>query len=88
MGDALAVMDADTRIIPGHGGLAGRADLRDYADALKGMRAAVAALVARDHTRQEVLDARPIRRWAEAWGQSEAAERSFTETLYVSLGGR
>ena len=52
------------------------------------MRAAVAELMARGHGRTEVLDARPIRSWAEAWGQSADAERSFTETLYVSLGGR
>lgn len=88
VGDALAVMDADTRIIPGHGEVAGRADLQEYADALKGMRGAVSAAMARGMTRQQLLEARPIRQWAEAWGQNRDAENSFAETLYVSLGGR
>lgn len=88
LGDALAVMDADTRIIPGHGALSTRDDLRAYADALKGMRAAVAQQMRRGISREQVVAARPIRQWTEAWGQNEAAETNFVETLYVSLGGR
>lgn len=88
VGDALSVMDGDTQIIPGHGALSNRENLRDYRDALKTMRDAVAALIEQGRTRDQVLAARPIRAQAEAWGQSEAAENSFVETLYVSLGGR
>ena len=86
-GQALAVMDAETRIIPGHGSLSGREDLREYRDALKTMRDRIAALLSQGRSLEEIQSARPTRDFAERWGQDEAAERSFTETLYVSLGG-
>jgi glyoxylase-like metal-dependent hydrolase (beta-lactamase superfamily II) len=88
-GRALAVMDAETRIIPGHGPLSGREDLREYRDALKAMRDRIAALVSEGRSLDEIRRARPLRGFAERWGQNEAAEHSFTETIYVSLrGGR
>jgi glyoxylase-like metal-dependent hydrolase (beta-lactamase superfamily II) len=87
-GRALAVMDADTRIIPGHGSLSGREDLREYRDALKTMRDRIAALRSEGRSLDEIQRARPTRDFAQRWGQDEAAERSFTETLYHSLGGR
>ena len=37
-GRALAVMDADTQVIPGHGPLSTREDLREYRDAMKTLR--------------------------------------------------
>lgn len=52
------------------------------------MRAAVAAAMEGGRTRAQVVAARPIRRWADAWNQNEASETNFVETLYVSLGGR
>jgi glyoxylase-like metal-dependent hydrolase (beta-lactamase superfamily II) len=88
VGTALAVMDADTKIIPGHGPLAGREDLRSYRDGLKAMRDRVATLVAAGRSLEDVQAARPTADYAERWQQDEAAERSFTETLYRSLGGR
>jgi glyoxylase-like metal-dependent hydrolase (beta-lactamase superfamily II) len=87
-GRALAVMDSDTRIIPGHGSLSGREDLREYRDALKTMRDRIAALRSEGRSLEEIQRARPTRDFAQRWGQDEAAERSFTETLYHSLGGR
>ncbi|MFQ5536312.1 MAG: MBL fold metallo-hydrolase [Gemmatimonadota bacterium] len=88
VGRALAVMDADTRVIPGHGPLATRADLRGYADALKGMRKAVRRAMDRGMSLAEIQEARPIARWAAAWGQDREAEDNFVATLYSSLGGR
>jgi glyoxylase-like metal-dependent hydrolase (beta-lactamase superfamily II) len=87
-GRALAVMDAETQVIPGHGGLSTREDLRTYRDALKTMRDAVAALMERGRTLEEIQAARPIRAQAQAWGQSEDAERSFVATIHHGLGGR
>ncbi len=88
VGQALAVMDADTRVIPGHGTVGTREDLRAYRDALKTMRDRVARSKAEGATLQEVLAARPASDFARAWGQTEAAEQSFVETIWVSLGTR
>ena len=84
-GAALALMDAGTMVIPGHGALSTREDLRAYRDALKSMRDAVAALMEEGHSLERIQDSRPIRDQAEAWGQNEAAERNFVATIHHGL---
>lgn len=84
---ALSLADGETRIIPGHGPLSDRSDLQAYGEALQGMRDAVAAQIDAGRSVEETLAARPIRPWAEAWGQSEAQESSFVATLFASLSG-
>jgi len=78
-------MDARTMVIPGHGALSTREDLRAYRDALKSMRDAVAALMEEGHPLERIQDLRPIRDQAEAWGQNEAAERNFVATIHHGL---
>ena len=87
VGAALAVMDADTQIIPGHGALSSRDDLRSYGDALRTMRDAVASMMERGMTLEQIQAARPIRAQAEAWGQNAAAESGFVATIHHGLGG-
>ena len=87
-GEALAIMDADTQVIPGHGALSTREDLRSYRDALKTMRDAVASLMEDGMTLEQIQAARPIRAQAQAWGQDQAAEESFVATIHHGLGGR
>ena len=84
-GAALAVMDARTMVIPGHGALSTREDLRAYRDALKSMRDAVAGLMEEGHALERIQGRRPIRDQAEAWGQNEAAERNFVATIHYGL---
>jgi len=87
-GAALAVMDADTQVIPGHGGLSTREDLRAYRDALKTMRDGVAALMAQGRSLEQIQAARPAQAQARMWGQDRAAEDSFVATIHHGLGGR
>ena len=87
VGAALAVMDARTMVIPGHGALSTREDLRAYRDALKSMRDAVAGLMEEGHRLERIQDLRPIQDQAEAWGQDEAAERNFVATIHHGLAG-
>ena len=88
VGEGLAVMDADTQVIPGHGVLSTREDVRAYRDALKTMRDAVAALMEQGRSLEQIVAARPVRAQAEAWGQSEAAEAAFVESIRHGLVGR
>jgi glyoxylase-like metal-dependent hydrolase (beta-lactamase superfamily II) len=76
-----------TRIIPGHGALAGRADLAAYAEMLRGARAAVAALVAEGKDREAVVAAKPTAAWDEAWGGGFIPADRFAGTLFDSLTG-
>ncbi len=87
-GAGLAVMDAETQIIPGHGALSSREDLVAYRDALRTMRNAIAELKEQGLTLEQIQARRPIRAQAEAWGQDEAAEESFVATIHHGLGGR
>lgn len=84
----LAVMDADTKVIPGHGALATREDLRAYRDALKVARDRVDALMGEGLSLEDILARTPSADYAAEVGASEDQERSFSETLYFSLGGR
>lgn len=87
-GTALSFMDANTQVIPGHGVMSTREDLRAYRDALRTMRNAVARLMEQGRTLEQIQAARPIRAQASAWGQNEAAESSFVATIHHGLGGR
>jgi glyoxylase-like metal-dependent hydrolase (beta-lactamase superfamily II) len=74
-----------TKIIPGHGPLATRADLVRYRDMLAGCRAAVAALIAAGKSREETIAAKPTAPFDEAWGQSWIKPDVFAGILYDSL---
>ena len=84
-GAALALMDARTMVIPGHGALSTREDLRAYRDALMSMRDAVAGLVAEGHPPEHIHEFRPLMDQAAAWGADEAAEQSFVDTIIYGL---
>ncbi|MEO0576387.1 MAG: MBL fold metallo-hydrolase [Pseudomonadota bacterium] len=58
-GATLLIGDEDTRIIPGHGPLASKEDLRAYHDMLVSIRGAVAAMIAEGKTLEEVIAAKP-----------------------------
>lgn len=87
-GRALAVMDAETRVIPGHGSVTTRETLRDYRDRLRSMRDAVAELVDGGLSLEEIQARRPIRDHAQAWGQNLEAEESFVATIHHGVTGR
>lgn len=74
-----------TKIIPGHGPLATRADLVRYREMLTGTRAAVAALIAAGKSRDEVIAAKPTEPFDEAFGGGWIEPDVFAGTIYDSL---
>ncbi|MAS41050.1 MAG: MBL fold metallo-hydrolase [Porticoccaceae bacterium] len=64
----LALAGADTKIIPGHGPLANRADLVAYRDMLVAAEAAIGALRAAGKTPDEIVAARPTAELDAEWG--------------------
>jgi glyoxylase-like metal-dependent hydrolase (beta-lactamase superfamily II) len=87
-GAGIAIMGPTTRVIPGHGALSTRADLIAYRDALQAMRDEVESILVEGHPLEHLLDFRPARAYAEAWGQDRAAEDAFVETIYHGLETR
>jgi glyoxylase-like metal-dependent hydrolase (beta-lactamase superfamily II) len=84
---ALAVADANTKIIPGHGPLASRADLERYRALLVTARDRVAAAIAKGHTLDQIKAAKPMAEYDEAWGGAFINPEQFLEFVYRSLGG-
>ncbi|MCP5144239.1 MAG: MBL fold metallo-hydrolase [Gammaproteobacteria bacterium] len=64
----MAMADDDTLIIPGHGELARKADVKLYHDTLATLRERVAALVKRGRTRDQVIAAKPMADLDGTWG--------------------
>lgn len=81
----LAMAGEGTKIIPGHGPLATRADLARYRDMLAACRAAVAAQVAAGKSREETIAAKPTAAYDEVWGGGFIKPEVFAGILYDSL---
>ncbi|HEX7242813.1 MAG TPA: hypothetical protein VF263_21170, partial [Longimicrobiaceae bacterium] len=77
-----------TRIIPGHGPLSGRAELRAYRDVLVTVRDRVRALAREGKTLEQVLAARPSAEFDARWGQGFMKPESFVRVVYQSVTRR
>lgn len=84
----LAMTNASTRVIPGHGPLATRADLVRYRDMLATVRQRVGRLVAQRRTLQQVIAAKPLADLDEAWGKGFLKPEQFLTLVYSSLSER
>jgi len=81
----LAAIGEKTRIIPGHGPLATRADLQSYRDTLETLRDRIAKLKAEGRSRDEVVAARPTADHDAKWGTGFMKGDVFTGLVYDSL---
>lgn len=80
----IAMVDADTKIIPGHGPLANRADLQTAVDMLIDSQARVKALVDAGNSLEEVQTANPLSVY-DSWNWDFITTERMTETIYRSL---
>ena len=78
----LALADDRTRIIPGHGPLGTKADLKAYRDMLATARDRVAALVKAGKTLEQVTAAAPTAELDAKWGQGFLKPAAFVSILY------
>ncbi len=83
-----AMIDDETKIIPGHGGLSNRAELAAYIEMLKGVRAKVGALVEAGKSLEEVQAAQPTAAWDDPWGKTFLNGEQFTAIVYGILAGK
>jgi glyoxylase-like metal-dependent hydrolase (beta-lactamase superfamily II) len=85
--DVLRRVPADARVVPGHGEVAGVADLREYLQMLKDTSAAVADAIKAGKTLAQMKQERILGRWSERYSPPKAFvdTDAFTETLYNSL---
>jgi glyoxylase-like metal-dependent hydrolase (beta-lactamase superfamily II) len=81
----LGLAGEKTRIIPGHGPLADRAALQAYRDMLAAVRDAVAPLVKKGLTLEQVVAAKPTQALDAKWGGGFMKPDTFAKIAYTSL---
>ncbi|MBI1967055.1 MAG: MBL fold metallo-hydrolase [Gemmatimonadetes bacterium] len=84
----LATADANTKIIPGHGSLATRADLQAYRDMLVAVRDRVRRAMAGGRTVEQVQAAKPTAEFDAVWGKGFLSPDTFVEIVYSDLSRR
>jgi len=84
----LALVDANTKIIPGHGPLADRAALQVYRAMLATVRDRVRQAVAAGQTLAQVQAAKPTAEFDAVWGNGRITPALFVEIVYTDLAAR
>lgn len=84
----LANADGATRIIPGHGPLATRADLVRYRDMLVTVRTRVGRLVAQRRTLKQIIAAKPLADLDAQWGNGFLKPDQFLTLVHASMTRR
>jgi cyclase len=84
----LRLTDDKTRIVPGHGPLASKADLKTYLAMLTTARDRMAALVKQGKSEADVLAAKPFADLDKTWAASDQASTNFIRVVYHSLADK
>ena len=81
----LAQTDEQTKIVPGHGPVATRADLQAYRDMLVQVRQRIKVLITAGKTMDEAVAAAPTKDFDAKWGSGYVTPDVFTKIVFSSL---
>ena len=81
----LAMVDNDTKIVPGHGPLGNKADLRKFRDMLVVARARVQKLKTSGKSLEEAVAAKPLTDLDPVWGKGVLSSDAFVHVVYTTL---
>jgi cyclase len=81
----LKIANAQTKIVPGHGALAGRPSLEAFGRMLTGVRDGVLTLKTAGKTLADVQAAKPSARFDAAWGKGRIPPDDFVALVYNTL---
>ena len=84
----LGMANDSTQIIPGHGPMAKKADLKAFRDMLAGVRDKMKPLVMAGKTLSEVQATKPTQAFDQIWGKGFLNPEQFVAVAYASLGGK
>jgi glyoxylase-like metal-dependent hydrolase (beta-lactamase superfamily II) len=84
----LALADANTKIIPGHGPLGDRAALQAFRTVLATVRDRIKQAVAAGRTLEQVQAAKPTAEFDAVWGNGRITPALFVEILYQDVSRR
>jgi glyoxylase-like metal-dependent hydrolase (beta-lactamase superfamily II) len=77
--------DEGTKVVPGHGPVATRADLQAYRGMLVQVRQGIQQLIAAGKTMDEVVAAAPTKDFDAKWGSGYLTPDVFTKIVFSSL---
>jgi cyclase len=84
----LAMVDGNTKIIPGHGPLGDRAALQTYRTMLATVRDRIKQAVAAGQTLPQVQAAKPSAEFDAVWGKGSITPERFVEIVYTDLAAK
>ncbi|MBS0660754.1 MAG: MBL fold metallo-hydrolase [Verrucomicrobia bacterium] len=82
---ALSLVDAKTKIVPGHGPLASKADLQGYRDFLATTHERLAKLLKQGRTIDEIVQAKPMQDFDEKLGKGFLPPEKFVRCTALGL---
>ena len=86
--EVLARIDDKTQVIPGHGPIATKQELKAYRDMIQTVRDRVAAGLAKNESLDAILAARPTREFDAQYATDRVDGDAFTTMVYESLTGK
>jgi cyclase len=81
----LAMVDNETKIVPGHGPLGNKADLRKFRDMMVTARARVQKLKSSGKSLEQAVAAKPLTDLDPVWGQGALSGDAFVHVIYTTL---
>jgi cyclase len=81
----LAMVDSNTKIVPGHGPLGNKEDLRKFRDMMVTARARVQKLKTAGKSLDEAVAAKPLADLEAEWGKGVLSSDAFVHVVYTTL---
>ncbi len=82
---ALAMINDATKVIPGHGPLSNKAELRAFRDMMATLRDRIKKQIAEGKTLQQVVESKPSADFDAKWGKGFMKPEQFVALAYASL---
>jgi cyclase len=86
--EVLDMIDDKTKVVPGHGPVADRAQLKAYRDMLKTVRDRVAGQVSQGASLEQIIASHPSQEFDDAWASNRVGPEGFVAMIYQSLTGK
>lgn len=81
----LAMVDSNTKIVPGHGPLGNKADLKAFRDMLTTAEARVQKLKSAGKTLEQAVAAKPLADLDAMWGKGVLSSDAFVHVVYTTI---
>ena len=83
--NVLSIINDDTKVIPGHGPLSNKAELRAYVEMLISIRGKISKQISVGKTLEEIQRTKPTQEFDEKWGHGMLTPDQFVQILYKDL---